>query len=418
MLNVGSHVGSFDKNALEMEISQLKHNISYLRIQNDGYKIEIAKQNRRYLELSKASTHSRNTSTEKLAALHDEIAKMKPSGWDTKVRMKPAAGVSKTQSKNDNQKSRVLPSKNVARPKTTPKYIRKTDITVAPRIVPQWKPTGQQFLLCDIYGPKKSLTPIAKPLELSPSVSSSSPTTVVQIVLWYLDSGCSRHMTGDTIISRVYYVEGLSHNLFSVGQFCDGGLEVAFRQHTCHIRNMDKVDLLHGSRTTNLYSISFNDMLSASLVCLLTKASSTKSWLWHRRLNHLSFGTLNELTRNDLVRGLPLLKYDKDHLCPSCQLEKSKKASHPLKTVNSNKEILSLLHMDLCGPMRIESINKKKYILVIVDDYTRFGWVRFLRTKDETPNVFEKFLKNTQLALNATVRTVRTDNGTGGENVT
>nr|GFB80786.1 putative ribonuclease H-like domain-containing protein [Tanacetum cinerariifolium] len=89
-----------------------------------------------------------------------------------------------------------------------------------------------------------------------------------------------------------------------------------------------------------------------------------------------------------------------------------KKASHPLKTENSNKEILSLLHMDLCGPMRTKSVNKKRYVLVNVDDYTRFGWVRFLRTKDETPAVFEKFLKNSQLALKATIRTVRTDNGT------
>nr|GEW22791.1 retrotransposon protein, putative, Ty1-copia subclass [Tanacetum cinerariifolium] len=269
---------------------------------------------------------------------------------------------------------------------------------------------------------------------------------VVLIVLWYLDSGCSRHMTGDrsklinyvekfigtvrfrndqlamilgygdyklgdTIILRVYYVEGLNHNLFSVGQFCDGGLEVAFMQHTCHIQNMDKVDLLQGSHSTNLYFISLNDMLSASPVCLLTKASSTKSWLWHRQLNHLNFETLNELAQKDLVRGLPLLKYDKDHLCPSCQLRKSKKASHPLKTENTNVEVLSTLHMDLCGPMRTESINKKKYMLVIVDDYTKFGWVRLLRTKDETPEVFLKFLKNTQRALNATVRTVRTDNG-------
>ncbi|GJS63734.1 retrovirus-related pol polyprotein from transposon TNT 1-94 [Tanacetum coccineum] len=270
---------------------------------------------------------------------------------------------------------------------------------------------------------------------------------VVQIVLWYLDSGCSRHMTGDrarlinfvekfigtvrfgndeyaaiigygdyklgdTIISRVYYVEGLKHNLFSVGQFCDGGLEVAFRQHSCHIRNYDMVDLLKGSRSTNLYSISLNDMMSASPVCLLTKASSTKSWLWHRRLNHLNFGTLNELARNNLVRGLPMLKYDKDHLCPSCQLGKSKKASHPLKAENTNTEVLHTLHMDLCGPMRTESINGKKYVLVIVDDYTRFGWVRFLRTKDETPQVIEKFIVKTQRALNATVRFVRTDNGT------
>nr|GEY95354.1 retrovirus-related Pol polyprotein from transposon TNT 1-94 [Tanacetum cinerariifolium] len=111
--------------------------------------------------------------------------------------------------------------------------------------------------------------------------------------------------------------------------------------------------------------------------------------------------TLNELARNDLVRGLPKLKYDKDHLCPSC-----------LKTVNTNTEILNTLNMDLYGPMRIESINKKKYILVIVDDYTRFGWVRFLRTKDKTPKVIKKFIVMTQRALNATVRYVRTDNGT------
>ncbi|GJR15130.1 retrovirus-related pol polyprotein from transposon TNT 1-94 [Tanacetum coccineum] len=273
---------------------------------------------------------------------------------------------------------------------------------------------------------------ISKPIA-NTSLSGSTAgifSLVVQIVLWYLDSGCSRHMTGDrarlinfvekfigtvrfgndeyaaivgygdyklgdTIISRVYYVEGLKHNLFSVGQFCDGGLEVAFRQHSCHIRNYDMVDLLKGSRTTNLYSISLNDMMSASPVCLLTKASSTKSWLWHRRLNHLNFGTLNELTRKNLVRGLPMLKYDKDHLCPSCQLGKSKKASHPLKTENTNTEVLHTLHMDLCGPMRTESINGKKYVLVIVDDYTRFGWVRFLRTKDETP-VIEKFIVKTQ----------------------
>ncbi|GJT22584.1 retrovirus-related pol polyprotein from transposon TNT 1-94 [Tanacetum coccineum] len=91
---------------------------------------------------------------------------------------------------------------------------------------------------------------------------------------------------------------------------------------------------------------------------------------------------------------------------------KSKKASHPLKAENTNTEVLHTLHMDLCGPMRTESINGKKYVLVIVDDFTRFGWVRFLRTKDETPQVVEKFIVKTQRALNATVRFVRTDNGT------
>ncbi|GJS24470.1 putative ribonuclease H-like domain-containing protein [Tanacetum coccineum] len=107
-----------------------------------------------------------------------------------------------------------------------------------------------------------------------------------------------------------------------------------------------------------------------------------------------------------------MLKYDKDHLCPSCQLGKSKKASHPLKTTNTNTKVLHTLYMDLCEPMRSESINKKKYVLVIVDDYTRFGWVQFLQSKDETPHAIEKFIVQTQRALNATVRFVRTDNGT------
>ncbi|GJU33502.1 putative reverse transcriptase domain-containing protein [Tanacetum coccineum] len=118
----------------------------------------------------------------------------------------------------------------------------------------------------------------------------------------------------DTIISRVYYVEGLKHNLFSVGQFCDGGLEVAFRQHSCHIRNYDMVDLLKGSRSTNLYSISLNDMLSASPVCLLTKASSRRL-VWHSRLKYRNFGTLNELARKNLVRGFPMLKYAQRPIC-------------------------------------------------------------------------------------------------------
>nr|GEZ44728.1 hypothetical protein [Tanacetum cinerariifolium] len=231
--------------------------------ENDGYKIKIANHTRRYLKLSKASTHSHNTSNEKIAALNAEIAKMKPSGSGTKVsrpktpenpkvlapgmyaiRLTPAAEVSKPQFMRENQKFRVLPTKNenarrvedhprnlnkrnnvnsslndkrfgyvknavcgacnkclvsfthdncyvhsmnamhakkpqVARPKTIPKNVRKTDITVAYRIVPQWKPTDRQFILCDIYGPKKSKAPTAKPLELSLSVSSSSPINVI-----------------------------------------------------------------------------------------------------------------------------------------------------------------------------------------------------------------------------------------------
>ncbi|GJV68335.1 retrovirus-related pol polyprotein from transposon TNT 1-94 [Tanacetum coccineum] len=270
---------------------------------------------------------------------------------------------------------------------------------------------------------------------------------VVQVILWYLDSGCSKHMMGnrsklknfmekfigtvrfgndhygaimgygdyvigDSVISIVYYVEGLGHNLFSIRQFCDSDLEIAFRKHSCFVRDMNGVDLLTGSRSTNLYTISIDDMIKSSLVCLLSKASKTKSWLWHRCLNHLNFGTINDLARKDLVRGLPRLKFEKDHLCLACQLGKSKKYSHKPKSENTNMEVLHTFHMDLCGLMRVQSINGKKYILVIVNDYSRFIWVKFLRSKDETPEFVINFLKQIQVGLNKTVRYIRTDNGT------
>nr|GEU77640.1 putative ribonuclease H-like domain-containing protein [Tanacetum cinerariifolium] len=224
--------------------------------------------------------------------------------------------------------------------------------------------------------------------------------------------GYGDYVIGKSVISRVYYVEGLGHNLFSVGQFCDSDLKVAFRKHSCYVRDTDGVELIKGSRESNLYTISVEDMMKSSPICLLSKAAKNKSWLWHRRLNHLNFGTINDLARKDLVRGLPRLKFKKDHLCSACQLGKSKKHTHKPKTEKTNLEILNTLHMDLCGPMRVQTINEKKYILVIVDDYSRFTWVKFLRSKDETPEVVIKFIQQIQVDLNKTVRYVHTDNGT------
>nr|GEY19308.1 retrovirus-related Pol polyprotein from transposon TNT 1-94 [Tanacetum cinerariifolium] len=240
----------------------------------------------------------------------------------------------------------------------------------------------------------------------------------VQIVLWYLDSRCSKHMTGDrsqlinfvqkflgtvkirndnmakimgygdykignVTISKVYFVEGLGHNLLSMGQFYDSDLEVAFRQHTCFIRNLDGVDLLTGSRGNNLYTLSQQDMMTSS-----------------------------PISRQGLVRGLPKLKFEKDHLCSACAMGKSTKKSHKPKSKDTNQEKLYLLHMDLCGPMRVESVNGKKYILVIVDDYSRFTWVKFLRSNDEAPDFIIKFLKMIQVRLKVPVRCIRTDNET------
>ncbi|GKE55270.1 retrovirus-related pol polyprotein from transposon TNT 1-94 [Tanacetum coccineum] len=141
--------------------------------------------------------------------------------------------------------------------------------------------------------------------------------------------GYGDYQIRNVTISRVYYVEGLGHNLFSVGQFCDSNLEVAFRQHTCYIRNLEGVDLLTvESRGENLYTLSLGDMMASSPICLLLKASKTKSWLWHRRLSYLYFGAINHLARHGLVRGLPKLKFKKDHLCSTCALGKSTKKPH------------------------------------------------------------------------------------------
>nr|GEY21744.1 retrovirus-related Pol polyprotein from transposon TNT 1-94 [Tanacetum cinerariifolium] len=153
-------------------------------------------------------------------------------------------------------------------------------------------------------------------------------------------------------------------------------------------------------------------MASASLICLMARAYSTKSRLWNQQLSHLNFDTINDLARNDLVAGLLKFKYHKEHLYPSCEQGKSKRASHPPKPVPNSRQRLHLLHMDLCGPMRIASINGKRYVLVIVDDYSRYTWVHFLGSKDEAPEVIIKFLKRITVLLQSPVIIIRTDNGT------
>ncbi|GJT40866.1 retrovirus-related pol polyprotein from transposon TNT 1-94 [Tanacetum coccineum] len=197
---------------------------------------------------------------------------------------------------------------------------------------------------------------------------------IVQLILFIVDSRCTKHMTGNLkllcnfvekylgtvrfgndqfaqilgygdlvqgniTINKVYYVEGLNHNLFSVGQFCNADLEVAFQKSTCFVRDLQGNDLL--------------------------TASPTQAWLWHRRLSHLNFDYINLLSKKDIVIGLPKLKYVKDQLCSSCEVSKAKRSSFKTKVVPSLKGRLNLLHTYLCGPMRVESINGKKYILMI-----------------------------------------------------
>nr|GEV33601.1 hypothetical protein [Tanacetum cinerariifolium] len=262
---------------------------------------------------------------------------------------------------------------------------------------------------------------VSKP-KIDVGSASKAKNKVVQMVPWIVDSGFSKHMTGDRSLLRnfiekfmgtvcfrndnfaaitgygdyiqgnitichVYYVEGLGHNLFSVVQFCDGDLELAFHSKTCYVRNLQGDDFLTGGRESNL-------------------------------LPHINFGTINDLTKLDLVDGLPKFKYEKDHLCSTCERGKSKKASHPPKLVSSDNSKSELLHMDLYGPMRVASINGKKYILVIVDDCSRYTWVYFLHSKYETLEIIKKFITQAQLNYKAKVCKIRTDNGIEFQNAT
>nr|GEY73701.1 integrase, catalytic region, zinc finger, CCHC-type, peptidase aspartic, catalytic [Tanacetum cinerariifolium] len=204
----------------------------------------------------------------------------------------------------------------------------------------KWKPTGRTFTIVGRSCPLTRITfTNVVPPKQTPSNSVEIQKPEIKVYSRKLknvknvDFGCSKHMTrnrsqlmnfvskflgtvrfgndqivrimgygnfklGNFIISRVYYVRGLGHNLFSVGQFCDADLKVAFRKNTCFIRNLEGVDLLSGSRDINLYTISLDHMLKSSSICLLSKASKTKSWLWHHRLSHLNFGTLNKLSKD------------------------------------------------------------------------------------------------------------------------
>nr|GEY31953.1 hypothetical protein [Tanacetum cinerariifolium] len=203
---------------------------------------------------------------------------------------------------------------------------------------------------------------------------------------------CSKHMTGNLklLINFVWKFMGTVRfgndhvaAILGFGQFCDSDLEVAFRRDACFVRNLEGADLLKGDRSTNLYTINLHEMASVSPICLMARASSTKSWLWHQRLSHLHFDTINDLARNDLFAGLLKFKYHKEHLFPLCDQGKSKRAS-PTKTSSKFKAEITSSHMDLCGPMRIASINGKRYVLVIVDDYSRYTWNRVVEQRNRT----------------------------------
>ncbi|GKD38053.1 putative ribonuclease H-like domain-containing protein [Tanacetum coccineum] len=250
-----------------------------------------------------------------------------------------------------------------------------------------------------------------------------------------IDSGCSRHMNGNKAylaeyqdyndgpiafgaskgyisgkgkikigkldFEDVYFVQELHHfNLFSVSQMCDKKNKVLFADTECLVLSPDfklpdeNQVLLRVPRQNNMYSFNLENIVpSGGLACLIEKATVDESNKWHRRLGHVNFKNLNKLVKENLVRGLPSKIFQNDHTCVACQKGNQHKASCKAKSVSSISQPLQLLHIDLFGPTSVRSINHKTYCLVIIDDFSRFSWVFFLRTKDETSGILKDFIR-------------------------
>ncbi|KAI3677810.1 hypothetical protein L6452_37080 [Arctium lappa] len=199
---------------------------------------------------------------------------------------------------------------------------------------------------------------------------------VDEIAKSFSDSSCNRNIDCTSDI-----IENVASNKQKL--FCNKGLEVNFKAKSCSVRTEDGKELLVGTRNSNLYTINLSKVQTDSEVCLLIKASILQSWIWHRRLSHLNFRYINKLVTGKLIKGLPELKYVKEHLCAACEMGKMKRGPRKPRPEQSTSSPLELLHMDLCGPIRTQSIGGKKYVLVIVDDYSRESLNKFSAKADE-----------------------------------
>ncbi|GKA43686.1 retrovirus-related pol polyprotein from transposon TNT 1-94 [Tanacetum coccineum] len=225
--------------------------------------------------------------------------------------------------------------------------------------------------------------------------------------VWYLDSGCSRHMTGvkqylhiyskesgpkvvfgdnssgdiegygsvncnGITFTRVAYVNGLKHNLISISQLCDANFKVLFTKTQGTIFNQNDEVLLIAPRRKDAYVINMKSYNKESNTCFFSKASPSVNWLWHKRPSHLNFKNINNLAKHNLVSGLPSLTFSKDKNYSACEKRKHHRASFKTKRSFSINKCLHLLHMDLFGPVKPQTISHNKYTLAIVDEYSRY----------------------------------------------
>ncbi|GJX88580.1 putative ribonuclease H-like domain-containing protein [Tanacetum coccineum] len=211
---------------------------------------------------------------------------------------------------------------------------------------------------------------------------------------------------------------------FSESQICDKKTPCFFFIDTeCLVlsSNFKLLDesqvLLRVPRKDNIYSVDLKSVVpTGGLTCLIAKATIDESNTWHRRLGHINFKTMNKLVKGNLVKGLPSKIFENDHSCVACQKGKQHKASYKTKLVNSISKPLHMLHMDLFGPTNVKSLMKKSYCLVVTDDFSRFSWVFFLATKDETSGILKTFITEIENQLDHKVKVIRSDNGTEFKN--
>ncbi|GJT60700.1 putative ribonuclease H-like domain-containing protein [Tanacetum coccineum] len=235
--------------------------------------------------------------------------------------------------------------------------------------------------------------------------------------------GKGTNKTGNLDFENVYFMRELKFNLFSVSQMCDKKNSVLFNDTKCIVLspNFKLIDesqvLLRVPRQNNMYSVDLKNIVPKSgLTCLFAKATSDESKLWHIRLGHLNFKTMNKLVKGNLVRGLPSKLFENDQTCVACQKGKQHRASCKSKAEKLISLPLHLLHMDMFGPTFVKSLMKKMYCIVVTDDFNRFTWVFFLATKDETSGILKSFIIEIENLVDHKVKVIRCDNRTEFKN--
>ena len=216
---------------------------------------------------------------------------------------------------------------------------------------------------------------------------------------------------GNIKISNISHVQGLRYNLLSVSQFSDKNCTVEFSNEGCKVIDLTSREVkLTGTRKNNIYVADWDSVPTNT--CFVAQGGTETSWLWHKRLSHLNFKTINKLARSGMVEGLPNEVFKKDTICDACLKGKQIKSSFKSKAQPSSTRILNLLHMDLFGPVTPLSLSGRKYTLVVVDDYSRYTWVIFLRKKKDTKEKLPELLKRLETEKELSVTKIRSDRGT------